>query len=126
MANTYREAALILRRLKERVDALEQGNDQTDIANVVRSVGDVSTSHDDAYAIIDANPGWVWGESRYDYDEWQPRSPTATAAVSINDTRSQPAVLDSATLTGYTSTEGALPQATFGGTTYDDESYVYG
>lgn len=125
MANTYREAALILRRLKDRVERLEQGRDQADIASIVRQTRDASTTVDDAYGLVDADPGWEWGASEWNYDEWERREPTATYNIDIIDTRSQPAALESDTLYARVSTVGARPAAHYDTDTYDDNTTAY-
>lgn len=125
MANTYSEAALILRRLKDRVERLEQGRDQADIASVVRTTHDTSTSRADAYGLVDADPGWQWGASQWNYDEWEQRSPTATYDIAITDTRSQAAVLESDTLYARVSTVGSRPAAHYDTDSYDDNTVAY-
>lgn len=66
----FDRAAQLLRGLKERVDRLEDKSQSGDLAALFRQVEDSALASDEVTVEVDDTPGWVWGESEWDFAEW--------------------------------------------------------
>jgi len=65
-----RDAALILRGLKNRVDRLEREKDRTSIPNPIREARDRSNVDDTIETSTSTRGDGIWNESRWGFAEW--------------------------------------------------------
>lgn len=70
-SNTFAEAALILRELKERVDRQEEQRTGEGPVNIFRGVTDTTLGVDTVNTSTDTSPTFVWdSDHTWDYGEW--------------------------------------------------------
>jgi len=69
MSNSFEEAALILREIKEDIDRRKERRSRGGPVNVFRGSTASSRSAASTTTSTDSAGSWTWGSSEYDHDE---------------------------------------------------------
>lgn len=70
MANSFEEAAFIIRGLKERVERGKEERTQSGPVNVFRAATDKGLGSDTVTTTVDDAGSWTWDSSEWDHEEW--------------------------------------------------------